>query len=214
MEIVWGCLLAAAAGLCGSVPVGWIAVRLRRGVDVRTCGSGNIGTANVMRVAGPRLAAVVLTADVLKGVLPVLAARQLGLGPAWQVAAAVAAVAGHNWSPFLGFRGGKGVATSFGGLLALEPLAAAGVAAVWLVAVVMTRYSSVGSMAAGLAAPLFLALLRAGTPEVVYGVLGAALILLQHRGNIRRLLRGEELPIWPPSGGGSQGPGAGASTGA
>lgn len=204
MAIAYGMVALACAGLLGSVPVGWIAVRLRRGVDVRTCGSGNIGTANVMRVAGPRLAAVVLVADVCKGAIPVLATRELGLGTAWQVAAAIAAVAGHNWSPFLRFKGGKGVATSFGGLLALQPWAAAGVAVVWIAAVALTRYSSVGSMAGGLSAPLFLWALGADPAAVVYGLVGGALIVLQHRANIRRLWRGEELRIWPPSEGAPQ----------
>src|ERR1700736_4699387 len=111
--------------LIGAIPTGLIVVRLLTGEDIRRHGSGNIGTVNVLRVAGAGTAAVVLAVDILKGVVPVVLAMRLGVS-AWSVVlAGLAAIAGHNWSPFLKFQGGKGIATSFGVLGALSWQAAA-----------------------------------------------------------------------------------------
>jgi glycerol-3-phosphate acyltransferase PlsY len=192
---VTGPLVVAIAYLLGSVPTGLWLVRWVRGLDVREHGSGNIGTANVYRVAGPWLGAAVLAADVLKGLLPVMAAQTLGLGPAWAVAAGVASIAGHNWSAFLRFQGGKGVATSFGVLVALSPTAAAVAAAVWVLAVGLTRYASVGSVLALLSVPATMALLREPTPHLAFGLAAAALGVFRHRANLRRLREGTELRI-------------------
>lgn len=181
--------------LLGSLPIGFLLVRLIKGVDVREHGSGNIGTVNVGRVAGPWVAALVLVGDALKGALPVLAAGQLGLDPAWGVAAALMAILGHNWSIFLGFKGGKGVATSLGAVIALAPAVAGLAALVWLVAVLLTRISSVGSMLGGVAAPVLLYVLDYPPSYVLFGLLVGALILWRHKANIQRLLRGEELTL-------------------
>src|SRR5215471_14393767 len=106
--------------LIGAIPTGLIVVRLLSGEDIRRHGSGNIGTVNVLRVAGPATAIVVLAVDIVKGLVPVLLATRAG-APPWVVAlGGLAAIAGHNWSVFLRFQGGKGVATSFGVLLGLS----------------------------------------------------------------------------------------------
>jgi glycerol-3-phosphate acyltransferase PlsY len=188
-------LLLLGAYLVGSVPTGLWLVRWRLGVDVRERGSGNIGTANVYRVAGARLGAAVLFLDVAKGALPVWAARTLGLEPVWAVAAGVASIVGHNWSAFLGFRGGKGIATSFGVLLALSPRAAGVAAAVWGAAVAATRYASVGSVLAMLSVPLSMLLWKEPPPHVAFGVAAAVMGLVRHRSNLRRLREGTELRI-------------------
>ncbi len=190
-----GPVMVAAAYLLGSIPTGLWLVRWIRGLDVREHGSGNIGTANVYRVAGPWLGAAVLAADVLKGLLPVLAVQATGLGSAWAVAAGVASIAGHNWSVLLGFRGGKGVATSFGVLVALSPAAAAAAAAVWVLAVAVTRYASVGSILALVSVPATMALLREPAAHLAFGVAAAALGVVRHRVNLRRLREGTELRI-------------------
>lgn len=188
-------LVLLGAYLVGSVPTGLWLVRWRLGLDVRERGSGNIGTANVYRVAGPRLGAAVLVVDLAKGALPVWAARALELDPVWAVAAGVASIAGHNWSVFLGFRGGKGIATSFGVLLALSPRAAAVAAGVWGAAVAATRYASVGSVLAMLSVPVTMLLWREPTPHVVFGVAAAVMGLVRHRSNFQRLVEGKELRI-------------------
>lgn len=190
-----GPLVVVASYLLGSVPTGLWLVRWVRGLDVREHGSGNIGTTNVYRVAGLWLGAAVLAADVLKGLLPVKAAQGTGLGPSWAVAAGLASIAGHNWSAFLGFRGGKGVATSFGALVAVSPVAAAVAAGVWVLAVVLTRYASVGSVLALVSVPATIILLREPFPHVAFGLAAAAMGLVRHRENLRRLREGRELRI-------------------
>ncbi len=182
--------------LLGSVPVGLIAVRLARGVDVRNFGSGNIGAANVFRVAGPWVGGTVLTLDAAKGALAVLVAGWSGLSPAGVVAAGLAAIAGHNWSVFLRFRGGKGVATGLGVVAGLAPAAAAIVLVLWVLLVLATGYSSVGSMGAAVAAPLLMWTLGGPPAYVALAAAGAGLVLVRHRANIGRLIRGEEIKLF------------------
>jgi glycerol-3-phosphate acyltransferase PlsY len=194
-------ILAAAAALIaggyliGAIPTGLLVVRLLTGKDIRQYGSGNIGTVNVLRVAGAPTAGVVLVVDILKGLLPVVAALRLGAPPRLVVLCALAAIAGHNWSVFLKFQGGKGIATSFGVLIGLSWEAAAVAAAVWLVAVAITRYASLGSLLAVVSVPV--TLWRLGQPEayISFGVIAALFAIYRHRGNIQRLVAGTELHI-------------------
>lgn len=187
----------------GAVPTGLLVVRALTGTDVRRSGSGNIGTVNVLRVAGPAAGALVLAADVAKGALVVLAARAAGQPVPVQAAAGVAAVVGHDWSIFLRLGGGKGVATSVGVLLALSPVAAAVAAGVWVAVVAATRYASAGSLLALAAASVTLLARREPPAHLVAGVLLAVLALWRHRSNLARLRAGTELTLTgrPPTGG-------------
>jgi glycerol-3-phosphate acyltransferase PlsY len=174
----------------GAVPFGVLVSRAFYGTDIRSAGSGNIGAANALRTLGKRGAASVLVLDGLKGYAPAVAAGALG-GPLAASAAGIAAIAGHCWSPFLGFKGGKGVATAFGVLFALWWPAGLAFAIVWIAAVVATGYASVGSMAASIAmAPVLW--FGLGPIGFAYGVLSAALIVIRHRENLGRLRRGTE----------------------
>jgi glycerol-3-phosphate acyltransferase PlsY len=177
-----------AAYLCGSIPFGLLVVRAAAGKDVRSVGSGNIGATNVARAAGRKAATVTLVFDALKGLLPVLAAERFAVGPAWLPAAcALSAVAGHCFPVWLGFRGGKGVATGLGVSAALAPWAALAGAAVWLVLYKLWRISSVGSLA-GVAVSLAVAAFTAPR-EALFGLAAvSALIVVRHAPNIRRLL--------------------------
>jgi acyl phosphate:glycerol-3-phosphate acyltransferase len=187
--------LLALAYFIGALPTGLILVRVLRGEDIRRHGSGNIGAVNVLRVAGPGVAAAVLLVDVLKGLIPVLLALHAGLAP-WAVAAAgLLAIAGHNWSVFLGFRGGKGIATSFGVLAGLSLPAAAAAAAVWLIVVAITRFSSLGSLMAVVSVPITLWRLRTPPEYVAFGIIAALFAIYRHRANIQRLVAGTELRI-------------------
>lgn len=190
------------AYVVGSVPTGLLVVRALTGTDIRRVGSGNIGTVNVLRAAGPVAGALVLVVDAAKGALAVLAAQAAGQPPAVQAAAGLAAVAGHNWSVFLRLRGGKGVATSVGVLLVLSPVAAAVAAAVWVVVVALTRYASAGSLLALAAAAATMLARREPAPQVAAALLLAALAVWRHRWNIARLRTGTELTITdrPPTG--------------
>jgi len=184
--------LAGGFGL-GSVPFGLILARLAGAGDIRAIGSGNIGATNVLRTGRRGLAAATLLLDAGKGALAVLLARTLG-GEAAALAAAAGAVLGHVFPPWLGFRGGKGVATLWGAALGLAPPAGLGFALAWLLAAGITRISSVGGMAAGPAAAA--TALGTGRPEAA-ALLGALALLLlyTHRANIRRLRAGTEPRI-------------------
>jgi glycerol-3-phosphate acyltransferase PlsY len=195
-------LTVAIAYACGALPWGlWIG-RLARGVDIRTVGSGNLGATNVYRTLGPRLGVLTLLLDVAKGALPVWLLPQLALaaafpgGPEWcRVVAGLAAVAGHVWTFLAGFKGGKGVATTVGVLLALSPLAFGVFVAVFVLAVAVTRYISVGSTLGAVAFAVTLGAAAPGgvrDPAFLLGVGLAAVVVVRHRDNFRRLRRGEE----------------------
>ncbi len=189
-------LLVAAGYLCGSVPFGVLLTRLRRGVDVRGSGSGNIGATNVARVAGKKLGAVVLLLDAAKGALPVLASLWLVPdSPRLHAFVGLAAFLGHVFPVWLKLRGGKGVATALGVLLVLVPWAALSGAAVWLACVLVLRISSVGSLLGGLVA---VAVAFFTARQDAYALLTAGLfgmMLFTHRGNITRLLRKSERKL-------------------
>lgn len=184
------------AYLAGSIPFGIIVGRGIFGVDPRTVGSGNIGAANSMRALGPLGATLVLAGDVVKGVVPtLLAAYWLPYGH-WGIAAAgLATIVGHNWSIFLHFKGGKGVATGLGVLVVLSWPATLVFAVVWLATAALTRYSSLASMLANAAVPVSLVLLHAPLWYIVYGVVALVFVLWRHSANIARLAAGTELRI-------------------
>ncbi|MCU0483380.1 MAG: glycerol-3-phosphate 1-O-acyltransferase PlsY [Chloroflexi bacterium] len=197
--LVPAALAIVAAFLIGGIPFGVIVARLAGGPDPRTLGSGRTGGANVLRAVGPGWALVAGLADVAKGIVAVLLARWLGLGPWVEVLAACAAIIGHSRSPFLRFGGGRGVAVAFGTLLILGPVLAAVIVPVYLAVLLVTGYSSLGSLLAAAAAGLaFLAMeLTSGGPPayVFYAVAGPVLIWLFHLDNIGRLLAGTERKL-------------------
>ena len=188
--------LLAGAYLLGSVPFGLVLSRAFAGVDVRRVGSGNIGATNVSRAAGKKVGILTLVLDAAKGALPVLVAPSLGLSPAWGAAAGLAAFLGHLFPPWLGFQGGKGVATALGVSAGFSPVAALVGLVVFSIALAATRFVSVGSLhgTAACAAGI-LAVRGADSPAAWAGAAMAVAIFLRHRANIRRLLRGEENRI-------------------
>jgi acyl phosphate:glycerol-3-phosphate acyltransferase len=181
-------LWTIGAYLCGSIPFGLLIAKAATGSDIRAIGSGNIGATNVARAAGRPAAIATLVLDAIKGLVPVLIAARMAGAPAMLASGcAIAAVLGHCFPLWLRFRGGKGVATGLGVSLALAPAAAAAGAATWLILYKVFRISSIGSLA-GVGVALAVATLTADG-DAVYGLLGVALIIvLRHRGNIRRLL--------------------------
>lgn len=181
--------------LLGSVPFGILVGRTLYGVDPRTVGSGNIGAANAMRAFGRTGAALVMLGDAFKGAIPTFVALH-ALGVPWMIAAVgLVTVVGHNWSVFLRFRGGKGVATTLGVVIVLSLPAAVAFGAVWLLTAALTRYSSLASLLASLAVPVTMFALRDPMPYVFYGIVALALVVWRHEGNIRRLAAGTELKI-------------------
>jgi glycerol-3-phosphate acyltransferase PlsY len=185
-------LFGAASYLLGSIPTGYLLVRLSGRKDVRDLGSGSTGATNVLRVQGLKAAVPVAVVDILKGFLPAFLALEWFADPAFAALCGLLAAVGHCFPFAIGFRGGKGVATSLGAYaaIALGPcLASVGV---FLVVVAVTRYVSLGSMLASLAFPVLV--LATGGPAGVFAVslALAALIVFQHRGNIARLAAGTE----------------------
>lgn len=199
-----------ASFLIGSIPFGYIIGRFFYRTDIRSQGSGNIGAMNALRTLGKSGAAAVLLLDALKGFVPTLFwfwfVKRNGLDlqfdpgfpPGEQILAslnATGAVLGHCFSPWLRFKGGKGVATSFGAIFALSWPAGLVAVAGWLLGAGATRYSSVGSMLGSILAPFALWYFTHSPPETAYGLFAALLVLFTHRENIRRLRAGTEAPI-------------------
>lgn len=191
--------------LLGSVPFGFLIVKLARGGDIRRQGSGNIGAANVARNLGVLAGALTLLLDAAKGYAAVLLASRLSHGsdsPRWMMAAAIAAVLGHMFPVWLGFEGGKGVATSLGVFLPICREAAVAAVILWILVVAFWRYSSLGSVVAAAAMPVLVYLLyapRHAPPGYITigSVFVALLVLIKHRANIERLIAGEEPRLGP-----------------
>lgn len=184
-------LFFLGAFLVGSIPFGVLLAKLFGLADPRTIGSGNIGATNMLRTGNKKVALLTLLFDALKGALPVLFVQHLLGGPALQVLVLLGAAVGHCYTPWLKFKGGKGVATALGGILALDPLIGAGVCAVWLLVALLTRYVSLASIVAGVSASVF-AFFALGHAATCLMALVSLLILYKHRPNIARLRAGTE----------------------
>jgi len=180
-------LAAIAAYLIGGIPFALLLGWWIGGVDVRRTGSGNVGAANVARSGGVRLALAVTILDAGKGSAAVWLAGWLAPGPVAPAVAAVAAVAGHVWPVWLRFRGGKGVATTGGAFAVLAPLPAAAATLVFVVAVWISRYVSLGSVLAAACLPLFVYLADAPMPDMAAALLAGLLVIERHRSNLVRL---------------------------
>jgi glycerol-3-phosphate acyltransferase PlsY len=189
---VKGALALAAAYLVGALPVGFLVARVFGVGDIRRHGSGNIGATNVLRAAGWVPALLTLVGDVAKGYFAVAVAGALAGDTSARAVAVVAAIIGNCWSVFLGFRGGKGVATGLGALLNLVPGAVAPAIPVWVAVAVTTRYVSLGSILGAACVPLGALLLGYGAPAVLAALTGAAIIIARHHDNIGRLFAGTE----------------------
>jgi glycerol-3-phosphate acyltransferase PlsY len=188
--------LLAAAGLAyliGAVPVGYLVGRAFGIGDIRRHGSGTIGATNVLRTAGWLPAVLTLVGDVVKGAAAVALGAMVATSDGRAAAvSAVAAIAGNCWSIFLGFRGGKGVATGLGAFLALAPWAVVPAALVWLVVTTTFRYVSLASVTSAACVPLGALILGYPRPSVIACVLGAAIVVARHRDNLARLTAGTE----------------------
>ena len=208
MEAISYVTTAVVAYLLGSIPTGFLMARAK-GIDIRKVGSGNIGATNVFRVLGQPAGVFVLLVDAVKGFLacaavPVLICQLLEPTPGasanlreWlSITGGLAAVLGHNYTVWLWFRGGKGIATSAGVLVALVPYALLVILAIWIVVLALTRYVSLGSLAASFSLPFMVWLVQRGSlTMILISAALSALAIYKHRGNIRRLLTGTEHRI-------------------
>jgi glycerol-3-phosphate acyltransferase PlsY len=188
-------LVIVIAYLLGSIPFGYLIVRKRIGADIRETGSGGTGATNVSRRAGKAAGVLTLLLDAAKGSVAVLIAKAAS-GDDWVVAvAAIAALVGHIFPLWLGFRGGKGVATGVGMFLVLAPVALLCASVIFIAIVVTTRYVSLGSIIAAVLIPVFVWLLSGSQPVLLAAILAAALIVFAHRGNIKRLASRTESQV-------------------
>jgi glycerol-3-phosphate acyltransferase PlsY len=180
--------------LAGSIPFAFLLAR-RRGVDLRLAGSGNIGAANVLRTSGVANAVLAMFLDAAKGSVAVLVAQRLSAEPATPVAGGLAAIIGHIYPVWLGFRGGKGVATAGGVFVMLTPIAVAVAGTGFTLAIWVTRYISVGSMAAAVILAVTTAAMDVPPAVTVGTVIAAVIIIHRHRGNLARLVAGTERRV-------------------
>ena len=188
--------ILVSAYLLGSVPFGLLIVKNFCGIDIRSVGSGNIGATNVLRAAGPKLAAVVFAMDVVKGLIPTLAAKQLFPGEAWIiVATGMVAIMGHTLSIFLRFKGGKGVATGLGVIIGLDPRIAGIGFGIWLLIVAITKYVSLASIIAAVSITTMMRLFHQHIAYQIVVTFVAAFVIFKHRSNMVRLIQGKEPHI-------------------
>ncbi|MBQ7450851.1 glycerol-3-phosphate 1-O-acyltransferase PlsY [bacterium] len=192
-------ITAILAYLAGSVPTGYIVVKLAKNEDIREIGSGSTGATNVKRVMGKKWFFIVLLLDAIKGIIPVLLARtyvmpysDIGLAP---VIAATAVILGHSKSIFLKFTGGKSVAAGVGTIIALSLHGGLLIASIWALITYTTKYVSLGSIIALALSPVIMYLFNAPVCYIIYCVAGAIYIIYLHRENIKRLIRGEENKV-------------------
>lgn len=188
-------LFVPIAYLLGSIPTGILVSKAFGGADPRTSGSKNIGATNVGRTSGKLAGILTLVGDILKGALPTYLALRLNGDVLFVSLVGLAAFLGHLFPVFLGFRGGKGVATALGVMAVISPLATLLCGAVFIITVLLKRYVSLGSMISAAALPVFLSFLHKGKAYMPMGVLIAAFIILKHRDNIKRLAEGKENKI-------------------
>lgn len=184
--------------LIGSIPIGLVLGKLK-GVDIRQYGSGKTGTTNVLRNVGKQYAIIALIVDIAKGVIVVLMAKFTLDSPIWEMAAGFAAIIGHNWSIYIKFKGGRGVATAAGGLLAMQWWVSLSAVGLFFLIAGLSRYASLGSILASLSAVIIMLILLAldhtHYAYVIYTAVAALMIILVHRDNIKRLLSGTENKI-------------------
>jgi glycerol-3-phosphate acyltransferase PlsY len=188
-------ILLAAAFVIGSIPFGIITAKAK-GIDLKKVGSGNIGATNVLRSLGKWPAIITLLGDILKGTLAVAIGKYSGVEPLFVGLIGLSAILGHNYSIFLGFRGGKGVATSIGVLLLYIPYGAAITLLVWILVVLVTKYSSLGAIVSFAVLPLSVFFIDSQDKTKLFiAMLISVFIIVRHQANIKRLIKGSEPRI-------------------
>ncbi|NLM25380.1 MAG: glycerol-3-phosphate 1-O-acyltransferase PlsY [Firmicutes bacterium] len=188
-------LFFIGAYLLGSIPFGLFIGKLIGKVDVREHGSGNIGVSNVLRTVGLVPAIIVLVLDAGKGALPVLLAKQMFPNETLWLLAGFMAIIGHNWPIFLNFKGGRGVATTFGVLLSLIPMVAFWLIIIWVITLAISRYISLSSITAAVAFPILLWIYDHPLSFFVLGLFISIFVIYRHRANIQRLIAGKEFKV-------------------
>lgn len=181
--------------IIGSIPNGLLIGKKISGVDLREFGSKNIGATNAYRVLGIKPALIVFVTDAAKGVIGVWLGQSLSGTPIALLLGGIAAITGHNWSIFLGFKGGRGVATGLGVIMMIVPKVTLCVFAVWAIIVYITRYVSLASIIAATLVPVLMWYTGERIEYLYFGIVAAVFVIVRHKANIQRLIKGEELKI-------------------
>ncbi len=193
MKIV---LIITICYLLGSIPFGYIMGKLFKKVDIREFGSGNIGASNALRTLGPLLASLVIIGDVGKGILSIYLVKYLNIDSSLILTiAGLAVICGHDWSLFLGFKGGKGIATTFGVVLALNPTISILAVTVWGVVLITSKYASLSSICALISILIFTILFKQPYEYIVFSAIILIIGIFKHKGNIKRLKSKKERKI-------------------
>lgn len=197
MNYLYILIFAIIAYLIGSIPTGYIIVKLKTNQDIRTIGSGSTGATNVKRVLGKKWFFIVMLLDALKGALPVVLAKTLTVDiyGIYAVVSAIFVIIGHSKPIFLQFKGGKSVASGVGTILALNPLVGLSIAAIWGIITYISKYVSLGSIIALVLSPFLMYLFKNPIGYIVYCAIAAIYIVWLHRENIVRLIKGEENKV-------------------
>lgn len=197
MNYLYILAFALIAYLIGSIPTGYIIVKLKTNQDIRTIGSGSTGATNVKRVLGKKWFFIVMLLDAFKGALPVILAKLLTLDTygIYAVISAIFVIIGHSKPIFLQFKGGKSVASGVGTILALNPLAGLSIAIIWGIITYVSKYVSLGSIIALILSPFLMYIFKNPIGYIVYCAIAAIYIVWLHRENIKRLIKGEENKV-------------------
>jgi len=189
-------LIIISCYLLGSIPFGYIVGKLFKKVDIREFGSGNIGATNAFRILGPSLASLVLLSDVGKGILSIYLVRFFSIDNLLIFTiAGLAVICGHDWSLFLGFKGGKGIATTFGVVFVLNPIISLLAVTVWVIVIIITRYASLSSIFAVISIFIFTILFKQPYEYIVFSAIVLILGIFNHKENIERLKSKKERKI-------------------
>lgn len=187
-------LVSVIAYLLGNFSTSYLISRAAGKIDIRKYGSGNAGSTNVLRVLGVKAAAVAFLGDLLKGTAAVLIGKQLG-GSYGEIVAGISVVLGHNWPVFLKFKGGKGIATTIGLMIPIDPIMVLLIVAAGVMLIVITRYVSLGSVMGVLIYPIAMIATRKPLEYIIFSIILSAMAVFKHRSNLERLLKGTESKL-------------------
>lgn len=187
-------LIIIGAYFLGSIPWAYIIAKQSKGIDIRRYGSGNVGFTNTLRTCGKKQAFLVLAGDVGKGIAAVMIAKHFG-SPPLAALSGLTVVTGHNYSVFLGFKGGKGAAAGIGALFAMVPIVSILALAIWGVTIAVSRYVSLGTIIGAISVPIACIVLRVDLSYTLFGFIAASFVIAKHHSNISRLLKGTENKI-------------------
>lgn len=189
-------LIIISCYLLGSIPFGYIVSKLFKKVDIRELGSGNIGASNAFRILGPSLASLILIGDIGKGILSIYLVRYFNIDNLLILTiAGLVVICGHDWSLFLGFKGGKGIATTFGVVFALNPTISILAVTIWVIVLIITKYTSLSSILAMISILVFTILFKQPYEYIVFSAIIIVLSIFKHKENIKRLKLGKERKI-------------------